>query len=164
MDYSKQAFEQTYKDNYQQMYRLAYCLLEDAEESRDAVSQVFTALWQNKPQLKEAAISSYLLIATRNQCLHTLQRQSRQNELKEALRIEMRQPSDRSRQQLIEEVASAISRHLTEQDRHVLELHFGQEMTYKEAAEILGISVSAVNKHITQSLAKLRAIFKTGIE
>ena len=160
MIYSTQAFEQLYKGNYRQMYRLAYCLLEDAEDARDAVSQVFTLMWQNKPKLNEGAETSYLMIATRNQCLHTLQRKCRQQELAEGLRRELMQPTDKAQEMLINEVLTAIGRHLTDQNRRVLELHFGEEMTYKEAAQVLGISASAVNKHITQSLAKLRAIFK----
>ena len=161
MIYSKQSFEQLFKGNYQQMYRLAFCLLEDAEDARDAVSQVFALLWQNKPQLKEDAATSYLLIATRNQCLHVLRNRSRQLELQEELKRELRHPDkDRAQEELIREVLSVIGRHLTEQDRRVLQLHFGEDMTYKEAAQVLGISPSAINKHITQSLAKLREIFK----
>lgn len=158
MDYSKQHFEQMYKSNYRQMYRLAYCLVEDAEEARDAVSQVFAQLWQRKPDVQEQALSGYLLAATRNQCLHTLRRRSQQQELAEAWLHEPEPTTDEAHEELMAELTQAIANHLTPQDRKVLELHFGEEMTYKETAQMLGISASAVNKHVSAALAKLRRI------
>ena len=54
------------------------------------------------------------------------------------------------------ELQQVIDDNLTEQDRRVLQLHYEEEMTYQETATVLGISPSAVNKHITRSLAKIR--------
>ena len=53
-----------------------------------------------------------------------------------------------------------INDNLTEQDQRVLHLHYDEEMTYQETATVLGISSAAVNKHITQSLAKIRQTLK----
>ena len=58
----------------------------------------------------------------------------------------------------MQELHRAIEKSLTEQDRRVLSLHYYDDLTYEETAEVLGISSSAVNKHITHSLSKLRAI------
>lgn len=44
MDYTKQQFERWFKDHYPMMYRLAFSLVEDAEDARDAVHQVFTEM------------------------------------------------------------------------------------------------------------------------
>ena len=60
----------------------------------------------------------------------------------------------------MQQLQHVIERNLTEQDRRVLQLHYDDEMTYQETATVLGISVSAVNKHITQSLAKIRQTLK----
>lgn len=158
MIYSKPQFEKIYKDNYRPMYRWAYSMLEDEEEARDAVSQVFALMWQSKPDVAPEAISSYLLSATRNQCLHALQRRARQQELHDELQREQRQPRDTAHRELMTELRRIIRENLTPQDRRVLALHFDEEKTYGETAQELGISTSAVNKHITQSLAKIRRI------
>ena len=42
MDYSKQEFEHLFKDNYPHMYRMAFSLVENADDAKDAVNQVFT--------------------------------------------------------------------------------------------------------------------------
>lgn len=158
ISYEKPQFEQTYKDNYRQMYRLAYSLLADEEEARDAVSQVFARMWQSKPEVEEDCVCGYLLAATRNQCLHLIRHRARQEKLRDELRLEQRQPHDTGRRELMAELRRIIREQLTEQDRRVLALHFDEEMTYGETARQLGISASAVNKHVTQSLAKIRRI------
>lgn len=160
MTYDKPQFEQIYKGNYRQMYRVAYSMVEDEEEARDAVSQVFAQMWQSKPDVAEAAVSGYLLTAVRHQCLHALDRRARQEQLREELERERRQPQDNSRRELLRELRRIIRENLTEQDRRVLALHFDEEKTYSETARELGISPSAVNKHITQSLSKIRTILK----
>lgn len=160
MIYDKPQFERIYKDNYRQMYRIAYSMTEDEEEARDAVSQVFASMWQSRPDVDESAVTGYLLTAVRNQCLHILERRARQEQLREELGREQRQPQDASRRELLSELHRIISENLTEQDRRVLVLHFDEEKTYNETAQALGISTSAVNKHITQSLAKIRKILR----
>ena len=42
MDYSKQRFERLFKDSYPYMYRMAFSMVEDADDAKDAVNQVFT--------------------------------------------------------------------------------------------------------------------------
>ena len=64
------------------------------------------------------------------------------------------------REMLMQQLRQVIEANLTEQDRRVLSLHYDDEMTYEETATVLGISTSAVNKHITRSLAKIRQTLK----
>ena len=133
MDYTKQWFERLFKDCYPHMYRMAYSMVEDADDAKDAVHQVFAQLWKGKPKVSEDSMRGYLLAATRNQCLHMLRQR-----------------------QLLQQLQEVIDQNLTEQDRRVLQLHYDEEMTYAETATVLGISASAVNKHITRSLEKIR--------
>lgn len=48
MDYSKQWFERLFKDNYPLMYRMAFSMVENADDAKDAVNQVFTQMWKGK--------------------------------------------------------------------------------------------------------------------
>lgn len=160
MIYSEPQFEHIYRCHYRQMYRWAYSLLEDGEDARDAVSQVFAQMWQSKPEVAEESITSYLMTATRNQCLKLLTRRERQEQMQQDLQFEQHQPQDSARRELLSELHHIIREHLTEQDRRVLALHFDEEMTYSEAAKALSVSPAAINKHITKSLAKIRKILK----
>ena len=156
MDYTKQRFERLFKDSYPQMYRMAFSMVEDADDAKDAVSQVFTQMWKGKPDVSEESVRGYLLAATRNQCLHILRQRQLQQQMEKELRQTAEKSSNEEREELLCELQQVINDNLTEQDRRVLQLHYEEEMTYQETATILGISTSAVNKHITRSLAKIR--------
>ena len=160
MDYTKQQFERWFKDHYPMMYRLAFSLVEDAEDARDAVHQMFTEMWHRQPQLDEKAVASYLLAATRNQCLHTLRKRKVQREVEREFQQNGETAQARSHEELMKELQLVIDRHLTPQDRRILALHYDEEMTYSQTAKALGISSSAVNKHISGSLKKIRNILK----
>ena len=156
MDYSKQRFERLFKDSYPHMYRMAFSMVEDADDAKDAVNQVFTQMWKGKPDVSEESVRGYLLAATRNQCLHLLRQRQLQQQMEEELRHTTEKSSNEEREELLCELQQVINDNLTEQDRRVLQLHYEEEMTYQETATVLGISPSAVNKHITRSLAKIR--------
>ena len=160
MDYSKQKFERLFKDNYPHMYRMAFSLVENVEDAKDAVNQVFAQMWRGKPLISEDSVKGYLLAATRNQCLHILRDRQLQRRLKEELQKETVWQKEEERDELLKQLQQAIENNLTEQDRRVLQLHYDDEMTYAETASALGISSSAVNKHITRSLAKIRTTLK----
>ena len=160
MDYSKQKFERLFKDNYPHMYRMAFSLVENADDAKDAVHQVFAQIWRGKPQISEDSIRGYLLAATRNQCLHMLRSRQLQRKMEEELQRETEETLNEEREELLQQLRQVINDNLTEQDRRVLQLHYEDEMTYQETASVLGISASAVNKHITRSLFKIRKTLK----
>ena len=160
MDYSKQKFERLFKDNYPHMYRMAFSLVENADDAKDAVHQVFAQIWRGKPQISEDSIRGYLLAATRNQCLHMLHSRQLQHKMEEELQRETEEAQNEEREELMQQLQQVINDNLTEQDRRVLQLHYEDEMTYQETASVLGISTSAVNKHITRSLFKIRKTLK----
>ena len=160
MDYSKQWFERLFKDSYPLMYRLAFSMVENADDAKDAVNQVFTQMWKGKPQVSDDSVRGYLLAATRNQCLHILRQRQLRRQMEEALERDEYERQDEEREELLRQLQQVIDSHLTEQDKHVLQLHYDEEMTYAETAMTLGISTAAVNKHITRSLAKIRQTLK----
>ena len=160
MDYTKPTFERLFKDNYPHMYRMAYAMVEDADDAKDVVSQVFTQMWRGKPQVSDGSMRGYLLAATRNQCLHLLRQRQLQREMEAELQQAAQDSVDEEREELMRQLQQVIDENLTEQDRRVLSLHYDEEKTYSETATILGISTAAVNKHITRSLAKIRSTLK----
>ena len=80
--------------------------------------------------------------------------------MEEELQQDIAASENEEHEELLQQLQQIIDNNLTEQDRHVLSLHYDEEMTYAETATMLGISASAVNKHITRSLAKIRQSLK----
>lgn len=160
MDYNKQRFENLFKDSYPLMYRMAFSMVENADDAKDAVNQVFTQMWRGKPKVSDDSVRGYLLAATRNQCLHILRQRQLQRQMEEELQKDEAECQDEEKKELLHELKQIIENNLTEQDKRVLQLHYDEEMTYAETASVLGISTAAVNKHITRSLAKIRQTLK----
>ena len=142
------------------MYRMAFSMVENADDAKDAVNQVFTQMWRGKPKVSDDSVRGYLLAATRNQCLHTLRQRQLQRQMEEELQRDKAEHQDEEREELLQELQQIIEDNLTEQDKRVLQLHYNEEMTYAETASVLGISTAAVNKHITRSLSKIRQSLK----
>jgi len=160
MNYSKQEFERLFKDSYPHMYRMAFSMVENVDDAKDVVHQVFVQIWKRKPRVADDSIRGYLLSATRNQCLHKLRSRQLQRQMEDELRQDIAATESEEREELLQQLQQVIDKNLTEQDRRVLSLHYDEEMTYEETATVLGISASAVNKHITRSLEKIRKTLK----
>ena len=139
---------------------MAFSMVENADDDKDAVHHVLAQVWKRKPQIANDSIRGYLLAATRNQCLHILRSRQLQRQLEEELQRETAASENEEREDLLQQLQQVIDSSLTEQDRRVLTLHYDDEMTYEKTATVLGISASAVNKHITRSLAKIRSTLK----
>ena len=109
MDYSKQRFERLFKDSYPHMYRMAFSMVEDADDAKDAVNQVFTQMWKGKPDVSEESVRGYLLAATRNQCLHLLRQRQLQQQMEEELRQTAEKSSNEEREELLQELQQVIN-------------------------------------------------------
>lgn len=130
MNYSKQEFERLFKDSYPNMYRMAFLMVENADDAKDAVHQVFAQIWRNKPRVANNSIRGYLLAATRNQCLHLLRSRQLQRQMEDELRQDIASSESEEREELLQQLQQVIDKNLTEQDRRVLSLHYDEEMTY----------------------------------
>lgn len=117
MDYSKQWFERLFKDNYPLMYRMAFSMVENADDAKDAVNQVFTQMWKGKPKVSDSQLRGYLLAATRNQCLHILRQRQLRRQMEEALQRDEVACRDEEREELLHELQQIIDDNLTEQDK-----------------------------------------------
>ncbi|MBQ8157512.1 MAG: sigma-70 family RNA polymerase sigma factor [Prevotella sp.] len=127
MDYSKQWFERLFKDNYPLMYRMAFSMVENADDAKDAVNQVFTQMWKGKPKVSDSQLRGYLLAATRNQCLHILRQRQLRRQMEEALQRDEVACRDEEREELLHELQQIIDDNLTEQDKRYdgLALEYG---------------------------------------
>ena len=155
----EQQFKELFLSEYGRMYKAAYILLGDEDEAKDAVQDVFARLWDGTTPLREESQRTFLLTCVRNRCLNIIaQRQSKQ----EAMLLLTSEAIDSGRhdEELVEAVNRYVDERLTPQTSRIIKMHYNEEQSYKEISSELGISLSAVNKHIVQGLRKLRSTFK----
>ena len=162
MQIREQQFERLFRSEYSRMYRAAHILLGDDEEAKDAVQDVFAHLWDGGIELREESLRTFLLTCVRNRCLNIIsQRRLNMEPSQNALNVvEDLEPWDgKTDDELTEMVLSYVDERLTPQTSRIIHMHYDDQQSYKEISNSLGISVSAVNKHIVQGLRKLRHTF-----
>lgn len=157
-------FERLFHSEYGRMYRAAHILLGDEDEAKDAVQDVFARLWDGSVELREESQRTFLITCVRNRCLNIIAQRQRQQETMSLLaanttEIETEAWHGKSDEELTEMVQQYIDERLTPQTGRVIRMHFDDEKSYKDISSSLGISLSAVNKHVVQGLRKLRHQF-----
>ena len=160
MQDKEQQFKEIFLSEYGRMYKAAYILLGDEDEAKDVVQDVFAKLWDGTNPLKEETLRTFLLTCVRNRCLNIIaQRKTEQKAL--LLLTPGAIDNGNHDEELIQAIEHYIDERLTTQTSRIIRMHFDEEQSYKEISNSLGISISAVNKHIVQGLRKLRSTFKT---
>lgn len=162
MQEREQQFERIFRTEYGRMYRAAHILLGDEDEAKDAVQDVFARLWDRTDPLREESLRAFLLTCVRNRCLNIIARKQMQQETATKLAVtttETTEWHEKSDDELVDMVQSYIEERLTPQTGRVIRMHYDDDESYKEISNKLGISLSAVNKHIVLGMRKLRKQF-----
>lgn len=159
---TEEEFDKLFRNSYARLYRLAYSLLHDQEDSRDIVSGVFADLL-DKYKLSSDITEAYLYSMVRSRYIDLLRHRKVEDEARQQMILENRIQTmpDVEHEEHLKEVLTYIDTELTPQTRTVLRMCYDEKRKYKEVASELGISVQAVNKHISQALRKLREHFNT---
>lgn len=148
--------EQLFKAHYARMFRLALALLHDADLARDIVHDVFASLLDSDH--KKAVTPGYLLAAVRNRCLNYI----RDCEIRK--RIAGRYFLDNSEydaedwpdEETIGRLNNMIETDISPSARAVIRLRFREEMPFAQVAREMGISQSAVFRHLSRALSIIR--------
>lgn len=160
----KVSFEQLFRDNYGKAYYLALRILHDDAASKDVVADAFELVWRRLQDSDVDKLSSYLLTAVKNVCLDYIRKQNIRNRYVQASVQAVGKLSFNPEEvDLHEEKIQTIMRsldELTPRTQQIVTMCYVQRKKYREVAEELGISESAVKKHIMQALSYMRQKFK----
>lgn len=129
-------------------------LLHEENEARDVVQEMFLKLWESEKSIDNPR--AFILRAVRNAALNRISMMETREKILRRLTLESAD-SDVDVEGRSADVISAIGRELTPRQQEVIERIYTDGMSYKAAAEALGISVAAVNKNLVAALKKLRA-------
>lgn len=151
-------FERFFKENYSKIFYLALSLVHDDEAARDIVADSFEYLFSHQADLLESEACNYLFVIVRNRCSDFYRKQAVHQRYSEyvAYTAEKVEKADWLEHDDKVEAIRRLMEHLTPRTRQVLEAHYLQGKKYSEVAAELGISESAVKKHIVQALRMFR--------
>lgn len=151
-----------FRAHYTKMYRLAFSILYDEDESKDVVSEVFARLLKGYVMLRPETAEQFLITGVRNQCRDVLRKKQVHERFYRLFSEEMQQqtinPDDVQR---MDELLKYMDEHLPSLSLQILRLRYLQEMTCQEVADTLGISRMTVHNHLRQSVEQIRKYFKS---
>ncbi|WP_176956202.1 RNA polymerase sigma-70 factor [Catalinimonas alkaloidigena] len=158
----RQAFKQLFDLHFHGLHAFALHLVKNREVAEEVVSDVFTKVWVNRATLLQVRdVKAYLYTSVRNQGLNQLalrhhQMQTRTTDLTFDLAADKSLGPERTLlyQEMEQEVQKAIGQ-LPERCRLIFQMVRQEGFSYKEAAEILGISVKTVDNQLTIATRKL---------
>lgn len=155
---TKSDIEQLFRSNYTAMLTLAIRLLHDVDTARDIVHDVFeSVLSENMSTVTTAYLFTGVRFASLKH-LRSLSQRERFNNLY-ALDLDEIEDDEWPDPEDVARLNELIDHSLTEQDRRVVRMRFTDRMPYSEIAAQLGISETAVYKHLRHAMDILRQNF-----
>lgn len=148
--------EELFKAHYAQMYRLAMALLHDDDLARDIVHDVFASLLDGHTGLHVSV--GYLLNAVKNRSLNHIrdceihQRIANRYFLDNEEYDSERWPDDET----IARIYSLIHNDIPARAKRVIELRFSEGLPFAGIAAAMGISETAVYRHLSNALKVIR--------
>lgn len=161
--YKELEFRQMYEQYWQIVYAYVYNIIAEQEHSEDIVQEIFINLWNRFDQVEIKEPKAYLLQAARFQCAKHF-RKHKFNHLQlesvvDVLKTSEQDYSIQEAEELLQEISNKATSLLPDKCRQVFELRFKHQLTNKEIAEELGLSVSTVENQINKALNVLRLSF-----
>ncbi|ETZ23579.1 RNA polymerase sigma factor [Pedobacter sp. V48] len=156
------AFTEIYIRYSSALYNSAYKILQDRDEVKDLVQEVFTTLWNRRSDFTlHTNLAGYLYVAVRNKALKTISHQQVKSKYSALL-----QQNNTTETQIVtdyvireKQLVEIIDSHINElpaKMRQILNMSRKSYLTHKEIANELDLSESTVKKQVNNALKILR--------
>lgn len=133
------------------------------EAAKDLVQQAFVMIWEKRDEIDETkSLRAFLFRIGYTRMLNLFRDHSKFDEEadpEESTSLEESEDEDNKRAELNSAIEQAISA-MPEKRQEVFRLCFIQEFTYKEAAQVLDVSVKTVENHMGLALKDMRESLK----
>lgn len=153
-----EAFRRDYLPLRDDMYRLAYYILESGQDAEDAVQDLYLKLWSSGNALDSVRNPKpYCISLMRNICIDRLRKSKpeRTDNLPQAVSDETPQDERLDGRQQVEAILGRISR-LPEKERTVLRMRVFDGLDYKEIQERTGLSYLNLRVLLSNARRKIK--------
>lgn len=162
IDGDEDAFCELYAAYKNRLLYFAMKFVKSREFAEDIFQDAFSVVWQSRRFINpDASFSSYLYTIVRNRILNQIRDMSNEDQLKEHILSQaVDATNDTKSEILLNDLKEIISRaldQLTPRQREVFKMSRDQQMSHKEIADALGVSVNTVQEHISVSLKVIRS-------
>lgn len=160
---TEQIFQQVFNQEYNGLCRYALSYVQDAHAAEDVVQDTFIRIWESKREvITSPDIRYYLITAVRNNCISALRKakssllqfpeHAPEGEPEPFRTLSQRREEANEQQRKISDALNA----LPAKCREVFLLIKMQGLSYKQAADTLGISVKTVEAQMGKALRVMR--------
>ncbi|MBR5350256.1 MAG: sigma-70 family RNA polymerase sigma factor [Prevotella sp.] len=157
----RKVIERLFNDKYQQLFYYAYDLTNDEEVSKDFVNEAFVSLLEKMDELKEERLDGYLFVSIRNRCFSHLKKQRREDRYRDYCLTTFTEEDEdywETMEDRIKKMNEEIEQ-MPERTQFILKQCYFEDHSYKEVANMLGITSDGVKHHIMKAFQKLRMLF-----
>ncbi len=159
----KKSFEELFRKYYPSLCRFVFPFVKDISLSEEIVQEMFIKIWDKREKINiNTTVKSYLYKASRNTALNFI-KQKKDNISLDNTKIQYKN-SDKTDiieyKELEKQISEAIDS-LPEKCREIFCLSRHEEMTYKQIADYLEISIKTVENQMGIALRKLRSYLKS---
>lgn len=161
IDGDEDAFCELYAAYKERLLYFAMRFLKSKEYAEDIFQDTFTVIWQGRRFIDpDASFSAYVHTIVRNRILNQLRTFEQQERLREHILSQAVDYSNDTKQEILfndlRRLISQALQLLTPRQREIFEMSREKQLSHKEIAEQLGISVYTVQESISTSLKTLR--------
>ena len=162
IDGDEDAFCELYAAYKNRLLYFAMKFVKSREFAEDIFQDAFTVVWQSRRFINpDASFSSYLYTIVRNLILNQIRDMANEDKLKEHILSDAVDSANETNNKILfddlKDVVSRALEQLTPRQREVFNMRRDLQMSHKEIAEALGVSVNTVQEHISVSLKVIRA-------
>lgn len=164
-----EAFTELYVRYYDRLYNFCYKFIHSKEETEDIIQEIFSKLWTNREEINtQLSFSSYLYTISYNKIKNYFRHLDVEYKVKMYLAdIEVNTPDATDDKLLYTEYQHVLKQAINElppQRQQVFKLSWEDNLSHKEIAKQLGISINTVQQHISLSLKFIRHFFQKNTE
>lgn len=152
-------FEVVYEENNKSLIHYLYYSFGDLEKAKNFTQESFIRLWKNCSEIAIPKARSFLFTTAKRLFLDDIAHQKVQLKFQDRSKAKMEKADaadDLVRVNEFKEALETAISNLSEKQRTVFLMNRIDKMKYAEIAETLDLSVKTVEKHVSQSLMKIR--------
>lgn len=158
----EEAFCELYAHYKSHLLYFALKFVKSRDFAEDIFQDTFAVVWQSRCFINpDSSFSAYLYTIVRNRILNRMREMANEDRLKEHILTQAIDYSDNTRQTILgnelKNLVNTALQQLTPRQRQVFELSREAQLSHKEIADALGISVNTVQEHISASLKLIRS-------
>lgn len=161
IDDDEEAFEAIFEMLHSPLYHWAFSFVKSKENSEDIVIESFSKLWEGRKKYVISNLTSFMYTLVKNQSLdiiNSLRNRTKHisfDDIEFSLQRYQYSPEHKYIEQEDVDIINIVIDSLPAKEKAALYMAREQKLTYKEIAEIMGVSTRSVERYINKSITTI---------